>query len=75
MGRRGFPEPSQGEEIPLPARIVSVAEAYDNLTQAGSLREQAAEEIVRQAGFAFDPAVVAALAKAVRASTGAVAAQ
>ena len=61
----GYPSRLKGEAIPLPARVVAVAEGYDSLTQAGSSRELATEEVARQAGFAFDPAVAAALASAV----------
>ena len=67
----GYPRCLKGPDIPLAARVVAVAEGYDNLTQAGSSPELAAEEIVRQAGFAFDPAAAAALARVVRRKTAA----
>ncbi len=62
----GYPDGLAGEEIPLGARIVAVAEAYDILTSdvpwRNALRqEEAIEEIERCAGTQFDPKVVAAL--------------
>ena len=53
------------DEIPLMARILSVADAFDALTSDRPYREmktknEAIEEIVRASGTQFDPAVVAA---------------
>jgi putative two-component system response regulator len=58
----GYPRGLRGEEIPLPARIVAVADFYDALTHARPYkrawtREEALEEIRRQRGRHFDPAV------------------
>ena len=55
-----------GEEIPLGARIVAVADAFDALTHDRPYRKaqppsQALEEIGSAAGTQFDPAVVEAL--------------
>ena len=55
-----------GEEIPLGARIVAVADAFDALTHDRPYRKaqppsQALEEIGSAAGSQFDPAVVEAL--------------
>ena len=65
----GYPNGLKGEAIPLPARIVAVAEAFDILTNAGDgpccTPEDALAEIRRQGGFAFDPALVEALGRAV----------
>jgi putative nucleotidyltransferase with HDIG domain len=57
--------PSSGEEIPLEARIISVADAYDALTSDRPYRKaispfEAREIIVKGAGSQFDPAVVRA---------------
>ncbi|MDX1935071.1 MAG: HD domain-containing protein [Capsulimonadales bacterium] len=59
----GYPDGLRGEEIPLSARILAVADVYDALTSDRSYRgawthERATAEIVRQAGTQFDPRVV-----------------
>jgi len=59
----GYPDALSGEEIPLPARIVAVADVFDALIherpykQAWPL-EAAIAEIERLKGSQFDPAVV-----------------
>jgi len=59
----GYPDGLNGEDIPLGARIIAVADAYDVITtdrpyaRARSQRE-ACEELVRSKGTHFDPAVV-----------------
>ena len=64
----GYPNRLVGEQIPLGARIVFVADAYDAMTseraysQAMSQRDALAE-LERCAGTQFDPAVVKALAE------------
>src|SRR5437773_1280674 len=62
----GYPHGLKGDEIPLCARILSVADAFDAMTaedrpyrEAVSL-EQATEEIRTIAGRQFDPGVVEA---------------
>ncbi|MEW6735776.1 MAG: HD domain-containing phosphohydrolase [Acidobacteriota bacterium] len=60
---RGYPDGLVGEEIPLPARILSVADTYDAITTNRAYRgardyEAAHNELVRCAGTQFDPAVV-----------------
>ena len=63
----GYPNRLAGDQIPLGARIIFVADAYDAMTsdraysQAMSQREALAE-LERCAGTQFDPAVVRALA-------------
>ena len=66
----GYPEGLSGEEIPLVARIVLVADAYDAMTTDRPYREAmsseaAVEELRRNAGKQFDPQVVEALLRAV----------
>jgi putative nucleotidyltransferase with HDIG domain len=60
-----------GEEIPLEARILSVADAYDAITsdrpyRKGSTTYEAREILERGAGHEFDPEVVAAFVRAFR---------
>lgn len=61
----GYPLGAKGTETPLAARIVAVAHVYDALSTDKPYRsamrsEEAVAEIKRQAGYAFDPEVVAA---------------
>ncbi len=59
----GYPVGLRAEQIPLVGRIVAVADVFDALTQprpykAAWTTAQAAEELRRQKGRQFDPAVV-----------------
>jgi putative nucleotidyltransferase with HDIG domain len=59
----GYPDGLAGEEIPLLARIISAADAYDAMTSDRPYRrartaEEAIEELRRGAGRQFDPRVV-----------------
>jgi diguanylate cyclase (GGDEF)-like protein len=61
----GYPDRKAGGEIPLGARILFVADAYDAMTTDRVYRsrlshERAIEELERCAGTQFDPEVVAA---------------
>jgi putative two-component system response regulator len=61
----GYPQGLAGEAIPLPGRIVAVADVFDALTHARPYKEawpidKAVAEIERCSGTHFDPAVVAA---------------
>jgi putative nucleotidyltransferase with HDIG domain len=63
--------PTKGSEIPLEARIISVADVYDSLVSDRPYRKgittfEARDMIVKGAGTDFDPAVVAAFDSAFR---------
>ena len=59
----GYPDGLRGEEIPLTARVLSVADAFDTLRGARPYRpaiprEKARQIIQTEAGTRFDPAIV-----------------
>ena len=59
----GYPQGLSGEDIPISARIVAVADVFDALTMARPYKrawpiEDAVNEIVRGKGQHFDPQVV-----------------
>jgi putative nucleotidyltransferase with HDIG domain len=63
----GYPDGLEGEEIPLGARIVAAADAYDAMVRGRPYRErrspkEAIGELTRGAGSQFDSEVVAILA-------------
>ena len=63
--------PTRGEEIPIEARIISVADVYDSLTSDRPYRKamspfEARDIIVKGAETEFDPRVVAAFQTAFR---------
>lgn len=65
----GFPDGLEGDAIPLPARVVSVADAFDAMTMCRTYRPprspaEALEELDRWTGRQFDPLVVAAFRRA-----------
>lgn len=56
----GYPSQLQGEQIPLLARIVALADAFDAMTHSRPFRAPrttavALEEVARRAGHQFDP--------------------
>lgn len=62
---KGYPDGLQGQNIPILARILSVADVYEALTSERSYKkamphEQAYNIITQGAGVQFDPQVVAA---------------
>ena len=66
---RGFPDGLRGENIPIEARIVAVADAFDAMTTERPYRDarepgDAVEELRRVAGTQLDPAAVEAFVDA-----------
>lgn len=56
----GYPDGLQGEEIPMEARMIAVADAYDAMTSKRSYRDALPQECVRRElengrGTQFDP--------------------
>jgi HD-GYP domain-containing protein (c-di-GMP phosphodiesterase class II) len=65
---RGYPAGLAGDDIPLFARIVAVADAFESLTTSNAGRaalpiSEALDEIERRSETQFDPVVVAALSR------------
>lgn len=63
---KGYPHGLKGEDIPLLARVLAVADAYDAMTYSRTYKptvspKQAAAELEAGAGTQFDPRVVAAM--------------
>ncbi|TNF08800.1 MAG: diguanylate cyclase [Bacillota bacterium] len=59
----GYPRGLKGDEIPIRARIISLADAYDAMISDRPYRkalthEEAIEEIIRCSGTQFDPKIV-----------------
>jgi putative two-component system response regulator len=59
----GYPEGLRGEEIPLAARIMALADVYDALTTCRSYKaafshDEAREFILERSGSQFDPRIV-----------------
>ena len=60
---KGYPDGLSGEDIPLPARIISATETYDFLTSDLSYRkalpkDQVIEEMKKISGNQLDPEIV-----------------
>ncbi len=69
----GYPNGLKGEQIPIEARIVALADFYDALTHERPYKqawtsEEAIAEVKRQIGVHFDPRVVEAFLAVVHAS-------
>lgn len=65
----GYPEQLKKYEIPLPSRIIAVADAYDAMTSGRSYctqknKAEALEELKKYSGTQFDPQVVSAFIEA-----------
>jgi HD-GYP domain-containing protein (c-di-GMP phosphodiesterase class II) len=72
---KGYPRGLKGTAIPLEARILAVADAFEAMTadrvyRPAVPREEAVAELERQSGTQFDPMVVSAFAAVVDASAG-----
>jgi len=73
---RGYPDGLAGEQIPVEARIILVADAFEAMTSDRPYRkapgqEFAIQELRRNAGAQFDPAVVDALTRLLERGDGA----
>jgi len=67
----GYPDGLKGDEIPLGARILHVADSYDSMTsdrpyRPAPGREYAISEFIKHKGTQFDPLVVDAFLKILR---------
>ncbi len=67
---RGYPEGLAGEDIPLLARVIAVANLYDRLQtgspgRPGYSPREAARELARLAGTALDPKLIEVFLRAV----------
>lgn len=65
----GYPQGLKEEDIPLGARIISIADAFEAMTASRSYQvrrtpKEALEEMIRCSGTQFDPNVIPVLVKA-----------
>ena len=70
----GYPDGLKGEDIPLGARIISVADAYDTMTTSRPYRDmvsqdEASEELRRCCGTQFDHQLVDAFQRSLNETT------
>lgn len=71
---KGYPEGLKGEEIPLGARIMAVADSYDAMTSDRPYRkaldmEIAIQELIKHSGTQFDPEIVRVFIETLRENT------
>jgi HD-GYP domain-containing protein (c-di-GMP phosphodiesterase class II) len=66
----GYPEGLAGEDIPLEARIIGIAEAFDGMTTANYREtlsvDEALDQVETHAGTQFDPELAALFVRLVR---------
>jgi HD-GYP domain-containing protein (c-di-GMP phosphodiesterase class II)/putative methionine-R-sulfoxide reductase with GAF domain len=67
---KGYPDKKKGDDIPMAARILAVADAYASMIDNRPYRkahshEEAVQEIMKNSGKQFDPAVVNAFLQTV----------
>ncbi|MEW5828465.1 MAG: GAF domain-containing protein [Chloroflexota bacterium] len=67
---KGYPDKKKGSDIPLPARILAVADAYGSMIGNRPYRkahshDDAVKELMKNSGTQFDPEVVNAFLQAV----------
>jgi len=72
---QGYPDCLRGEQIPLGARIIAVADAFDAMVSARAYRkgrpvEEALAELRRCRGTQFDPFVVDAFFRSIQSVGG-----
>jgi diguanylate cyclase (GGDEF)-like protein len=72
---KGYPDGLQGQDIPLGARIVAVADAFDAMTtdrpyRPAMSREDALAEVQRCSASQFDPTIVEALTRVLESDMG-----
>ena len=70
----GYPEGLKGKDIPLGSRIISVADAYQAMTEDRPYRralsvDQAVAQLVAGSGTQFDPEIVQAFARVLQRQT------
>lgn len=70
---KGYPDGLKGETIPLSARILAIADAYEALTANRPYRkarsaDEAVDELKRCSGTQFDPVLIDAFIKALKKS-------
>ena len=71
----GYPDKLEGEDIPLGARIIAIADTFDAMTSDRPYRrsctvEKALDEIQDCSGTQFDPVLVEAFVKVIRSQAG-----
>lgn len=65
----GYPKGLKGEEIPIGARIIAVAESYDSMVNKEKLKSEEALQVLKQnEGSKFDPNIVDVFIKVIKGS-------
>jgi len=67
----GYPKGLKGEEIPILARIIAVAESYDFMINRKEIsKDEAIQELKKQSGLKFDPEIAELFIKMLETSEG-----